>query len=168
MCPPDSRRGWLNVISLPSNFISLVGRRIYWTINKRCNKSKSQGEANTQTAAFHLWKQKMLCSQSFGGSSAYTMYTNNAKNKSKSQREPTFRQLYFFSTCGLGTKARASHHRSPGGEIEAYQKAAIGDLPWMDETGPLSIRPTLELLQKQHWGNLLRNRVECISAFPSA
>ena len=31
--------------------------------------------------------------------------------------------------------------------------SAYSDLPWEDEKGISSIRPTLELFQKQHWGN---------------
>ena len=50
---------------------------------------------------------------------------------------------------------------------EAQKEEAIIDLPWEDEKGPSSIRPTLELFQGQHWGNSwLRDWVEHIMGFP--
>lgn len=39
----------------------------------------------------------------------------------------------------------------PGGETQTEE--ALYDLPWKDQKGPLWIRPVLELIQKQHWGN---------------
>ena len=48
-----------------------------------------------------------------------------------------------LETLPSGTKPRTSHHRSPGGERRG-KKEVLDDLPWKDERGPLSIRPTLE------------------------
>ena len=36
---------------------------------------------------------------------------------------------------------------------EAWREEALDDLPWKDERGPSSIRQTLELFQRQRWGN---------------
>ena len=37
---------------------------------------------------------------------------------------------------------------------EAWKEEVLGDLPWKDESGSSSIRWTLELFQRQRWGNL--------------
>ena len=36
---------------------------------------------------------------------------------------------------------------------EAWREEVLDNLPWKDETGPSSIRWTLELFQRQRWGN---------------
>ena len=55
--------------------------------------------------------------------------------------------IAFYSGCS----SRKSHRRSPGGERE-WKEEALNDLPREDEKGPSSIRPTLELFERQHWG----------------
>ena len=46
------------------------------------------------------------------------------------------------------------------------KKEALNDLPWEDEKGPSSIRPTLEL--GQHWENSWETGWSTLWAFPSA
>ena len=46
---------------------------------------------------------------------------------------------------------------------EVWKEEALDDLPWKDERGSSSMRRTLELFQKQCWGNVWE-----IWAFPSA
>ena len=41
---------------------------------------------------------------------------------------------------------------------EAWKEEALDDLPWKDERGPSSTRRTLELFQRQRWGNFWETR----------
>ena len=36
---------------------------------------------------------------------------------------------------------------------KVYIEKVPADLPWKDKVGPQSIRPTLELFERQHWGH---------------
>ena len=54
-------------------------------------------------------------------------------------------------TCGQNSKD-TTLSIAWGREL-AWKEKALNDLPWEDEKGPSSIRPTLELFQRQHWGN---------------
>ena len=56
----------------------------------------------------------------------------------------------------------------PNCDISYLEERSIGKCSGQkDETKPLSIRPILELFQKQHWGKPLRDNVEHIWAFLS-
>ena len=64
-------------------------------------------------------------------------------------RSPVLRSLSPY-TCGHKTKD--SHHRSPGGERRRQRKRSTVFLEGTLENGPSTIRPMLELFQRQHWG----------------
>ena len=49
---------------------------------------------------------------------------------------------------------------------DIYKKAEVNHLPWKDETGPLSISPTLELFQKLHWENFWEMGWSAYMGFP--
>ena len=53
-----------------------------------------------------------------------------------------------LETLAAGTRPRTSHHQSPGPEMASAEEA-LDDLPWKDEEGQSSIKPTLELLLGQ-------------------
>ena len=55
------------------------------------------------------------------------------------------------TTCGHKAKDIAS---SIAWGREALKEEALDDLPWKDEREPSSIRRTLELFQRQRWGNV--------------
>ena len=65
----------------------------------------------------------------------------------------------FFCAVNLDSWVRANgvgvqfqrNHQPPGGE--AWKEEVLDGLIWKDERGPLSIRWTLEPVQRQHWGN---------------
>ena len=48
---------------------------------------------------------------------------------------------------------------------EAWKEEALDDVLRKDERGPSSIRQTLELFQRRHWGKLLRDGMERIFFF---
>ena len=52
-----------------------------------------------------------------------------------------------------GTKPRTAPPSIACRRAGAHIQAAVDDLRWKDEAGPLLIRPTLEQLQRQHWGH---------------
>ena len=52
---------------------------------------------------------------------------------------------------------------------EAWEEEALDDLLWKDERGPSSVRRTLELFQRQRWGNFWETGgANKLQAFPSA
>ena len=51
-----------------------------------------------------------------------------------------------------GIRPRLSHHHQlPGGERR--EEESLDSLPWKDEKGPSSVRPKLDLFQRQRWGH---------------
>ena len=56
------------------------------------------------------------------------------------------------------------HYTIDASKREAWKEEALHDLPWKDERGQLSIRQTVELFQRQLWGNFW----EAGWTFPSA
>ena len=45
------------------------------------------------------------------------------------------------------------HHTIDCLEKRGVEREALDNLPWKDERGPSSIRQTLEMFQRWHWGN---------------
>ena len=58
-----------------------------------------------------------------------------------------------LETLTAGTKPRTSHHRLPGGDRRGKNKRSTIFLESRRE-GPSSVRRTLELIQRQCWGNI--------------
>ena len=56
-----------------------------------------------------------------------------------------------LETLPVGTKPKTTP--SIAWRIEAQKEEALNDLPWEEEKGPSSIRPTLELFQGPQWEN---------------
>ena len=86
----------------------------------------------------------MFCTQQFKGHN----YINHV----------TTAQLEELSVDTANQTPRASLHRrgrsgAVGGGGRRKTEEALEDLPWNDEKGPSSIRPTTELFQIQHWEN---------------
>ena len=50
---------------------------------------------------------------------------------------------------------------------EAQKEKALDIFLRKEEKGPSSVRPTLELFQKQHWEHFSRDEVDRTWAFPS-
>ena len=48
-----------------------------------------------------------------------------------------------------------------------WKEEVLDDLPQKDKIGPSSVRRTLEPFQRQCWGKLLRDGVECMWTSPS-
>ena len=48
---------------------------------------------------------------------------------------------------------------------EAWKEETLDDFPWKDERGPSSIRRTLELFQRQRWGNFRETRWSAYGLF---
>ena len=73
------------------------------------------------------------------------------KATSQADVSPKIRSIEELETLPAGTKTRTSHHRLPGGERHRKRKRSTN---FLDRTrkpyGALSIRPTLELFQRQH------------------
>ena len=59
-----------------------------------------------------------------------------------------------LSEASRGPKPRTSHHRSTGGEREAWKEEALHDLPGKDERGSSSVSRTLQPFQRQRWKNV--------------
>ena len=48
---------------------------------------------------------------------------------------------------------------------EAWKEEELDNLPWKDERGPSSIRRTLELFQRQRWGNFWKTGCSAYGLF---
>ena len=68
------------------------------------------------------------------------------------------------TTCGRKAKEIKP---STAWRVEAWKEEALNNLPWKNEKGPLSIRPTLELFQRQCRGNFWKIGLNFPGIFPS-